>query len=198
MPLFLIVNMVLMRHYKSMISDINLWFERVYSLHRSQMRKAASQEGLMPVHLEILQYLAICNRYSNTAQAICEYLGQTKGSISQTIKFLEDNEFVEKKPDSNDKRYSRLYLTKQATDALTRLQNLWSPTLPETLIDQDTLKDLLKYWQNQTHQEGFGQCISCKYNRKIGSNKFFCELTQDSLSEDDTSKLCKEHAFEQN
>ena len=48
---------------------------------------------LEPVHLATLRYLCNCNRFSNTASAITEYLGQTKGTISQTLKVLEKSRF---------------------------------------------------------------------------------------------------------
>ncbi len=60
------------------------------------MRKFATEEGLQLVHVEILQYLSVCNRYSDTTQTISEYLGQTKGSISQSLSNLEENGYIKR------------------------------------------------------------------------------------------------------
>jgi DNA-binding MarR family transcriptional regulator len=51
--------------------------------------QAGAAHGLQPVQLEVLNYLSSCNRYSDTPMAVTEYLGQTKGTVSQTIKTLE-------------------------------------------------------------------------------------------------------------
>ena len=74
-----------------MLKNIDIWLERLSSLYKSQMRQAASVEGFQLVNLEIMQYLSLCNGYSNTAQALSEYLGQTKGSISQSLKIMESS-----------------------------------------------------------------------------------------------------------
>ena len=63
--------------------------ERLAGLLRSESRKLLSEYGLQPVQFEALHYLSNCNRYSDTPMAVTEYLGQTKGSVSQTLKVLE-------------------------------------------------------------------------------------------------------------
>lgn len=68
--------------------NIDMWIERISSLRSSLVRKAATAAGLQFIHAEILEYLGRCNRYSNTAQALTEYLGLTKGSVSQSLKLL--------------------------------------------------------------------------------------------------------------
>ena len=45
---------------------------------RARERRAAADVGLQPVHLQILGYLAKCNRFSNTPIAVSEYLGDSK------------------------------------------------------------------------------------------------------------------------
>ena len=87
-----------------MQNDAHIWLERLTSLYKNQMRQAANEEGVQLVHIEALQYLSICNQYSNTAQALSEYLGQTKGSISQSIKLMEKIGHIERKPCQKDKR----------------------------------------------------------------------------------------------
>ena len=56
---------------------------------RTELRKAGADEALQPVHLQALIYLARANRYSNTPQALAEYLGLTKGTVSQTLLLLD-------------------------------------------------------------------------------------------------------------
>lgn len=182
-----------------MKNNINIWLERLSSLYRSQLRQAAANVGIQSVHLEILQYLSICNAYSNTAQALSEYLGQTKGSISQSLKIMEKSGHIERQPCPKDKRFFKLHLTesgkeclKKASKDLLKLahQNDQHGSEQETVI-----KSLLKNWQQSHSQEGFGQCLSCRYNESQKNQRFKCGLTGEKLKKSETLKICREHQF---
>jgi len=178
--------------------------ERLASLYKSNMRQAANEEGIQLVHVEVLQYLSICNQYSNTAQALSEYLGQTKGSISQSIKLMEKAGNIERKPCSKDKRVIKLHLTKSGSLCLRRVSKKMNsfPQGSETVLK---LESILKEWQPKhsqqsfgqcgSSQQSFGQCGSCHYNIRLKSNRFRCGLTQEPLSSKDIKKICREHQF---
>jgi len=168
--------------------------ERLASLYKSNMRQAANEEGIQLVHVEVLQYLSICNQYSNTAQALSEYLGQTKGSISQSIKLMEKAGNIERKPCSKDKRVIKLHLTKSGSLCLRRVSKKMNsfPQDSETVLK---LESILKEWQHKHSQQSFGQCGSCHYNIRLKSNRFRCGLTQEPLSSKDIKKICREHQF---
>ncbi|MEH6443297.1 MAG: MarR family winged helix-turn-helix transcriptional regulator [Oceanospirillaceae bacterium] len=159
------------------------------------MRSAANSENIQVVHLEILQFLSISNRYSNTAQAMTEYLGQTKGSISQSLKVLEKEDFIERKPCSKDKRVTRLYLTNKGNDCLQRMLT-YLPSTDETAEGIEFTKSLLLKWQAQNSNKGFGQCRSCRFNNKQSSGTFQCGLTEETLTETDINLICREHQFD--
>lgn len=59
--------------------------ERIGNLLRAEERAAGLRHGPQPVHLQALRYVQSCNRYSNTPAALTEYLGLTKGTVSQTL-----------------------------------------------------------------------------------------------------------------
>lgn len=179
-----------------MMNDIEIWLERLTSLYRSQIRQAASNEGIQPVHVEILQYLSICNRYSNTAQALSEYLGQTKGSISQSLKLLEKDGFIERRGCTKDKRITRLYLTPKAKESAKRIGKSLMPNLSEAKEANDVVKSLLMDWQLKNDHKGFGQCQSCRFNRSLENGKFQCGLTGESLTKTEIRQLCREHEFQ--
>src|SRR5258708_13661518 len=63
--------------------------ERLGNLMRTELRKSGGDEALQPVHLQALIYLSKANRYSNTPQPLAEYLGLTKGTVSQTLLLLD-------------------------------------------------------------------------------------------------------------
>lgn len=85
--------------------------------------------GIKPTHLSALRYLASCNRYSNTPLAVTEYLGLTKGTVSQSLNRLETYGFIVKSQDQRDKRSVHLELTVSARTLLA------SVTRPKFLVD---------------------------------------------------------------
>ncbi|HEY8190332.1 MAG TPA: MarR family winged helix-turn-helix transcriptional regulator [Micavibrio sp.] len=180
-----------------MTTDMHIWLERLSTLHHSLIRKAVGAEGLQVVHFEILHYLSICNRYSNTAQAISEYFGQTKGSISQSLKFLEEKGYISRAADPTDKRYARLALTETGAQCLARMtrNGTITPDFPENAEAAKALRDLLLFWQKSYGMKTFGPCRTCQYNRKIEDGKYQCGLTGEALFEAETEQICREHEF---
>lgn len=179
-----------------MMNDIDIWLERLTSLYKSQVRHAANNEGIQPVHVEILQYLSISNRYSNTAQALSEYLGQTKGSISQSLKLLAKDGYVERRPCPDDKRVARLYLTPKAKASIKRIADFLMPNLGEAKEANNAVKSMLMEWQVKNDHQGFGQCQSCRFNRALSGGKFQCGLTDEPLTSVEVKKICREHEFD--
>lgn len=178
-----------------MNNNAKIWIERLSSLYRSQMRKMANSAGLQLVHLEILHYLSICNRHSNTAKDISDYLGQTKGSISQSLKFIEEAGHVIRQPCVHDRRVIRLHLTPSGEKCV---KHVLKDMLPEFSQDKqfaNTLKTLLNDWQRQAGVNGFGQCKSCQYNHSLKDGKFHCKLLNVEIPKKETEKICKEHQF---
>ncbi|MEN8763252.1 MAG: MarR family transcriptional regulator, partial [Thiogranum sp.] len=82
--------------------------ERLGNLVRANVRAVCSEYGLRPVQLEAMRFLTQCNRYSDTPQAVAEYLGLTKGTVSQTLKVLEKKGLLRKLGDAKDKRVVHL------------------------------------------------------------------------------------------
>lgn len=175
-------------------SDINAvsqWLERLSALHRNLTRKFATEEGLQLVHVEILQYLSVCNRYSDTTQSISDYLGQTKGSISQSLGILEELGFIKRTQDMSDKRVFHLSILAKGLSVTNRMLESINLDGADHLAPQ--LKNLLASLQKKNDLKGFGTCISCKFNQNPGKNKFVCGLTKESLTALEVKKICKEH-----
>lgn len=173
------------------INVVSQWLERLSAVHRNLMRRFANEEGLQLVHVEIMQYLSVSNRYSDTTQAISVYLGQTKGSISQSLSLLEDQGFVKRTQDKIDKRIFHLSLTAKGSGVTHRMFASIDLEGAEKL--EPALKTLLTSIQKKNGLRGFGTCISCRFNQNPGKNIFVCGLTKEKLSLEDTKKICKEH-----
>ncbi|NQZ29991.1 MAG: winged helix-turn-helix transcriptional regulator [Oceanospirillaceae bacterium] len=173
--------------------------ERLASLLRSERRNQLLEHGLLPIQLEVLQYLSICNHYSDTPMGVTDYLNQTKGSVSQTLKVLEKKGLIEKIADSKDKRVAHLKVTIAGQELVGSL--LASPLLTQAHENLDAvqsaninsaLNNLLRAVQSVHQFKSFGQCYSCINHTKL-KNGYFCELTKEPLTKNDIELICREH-----
>lgn len=171
--------------------------ERLSSLLRSESRSLLIADGLQPVQFDALHYLSICNRYSDTPMSVTEYLGQTKGTVSQTLKVLEKKGLIVKTTDSNDKRVSHMSVTKEGKELVSRV--LPSPLLQAAIGEQEvvninsSLSALLRAVQHANNFKSFGQCDSCCHNIKSDKGDYFCGLTKEALTRIDIKLICREH-----
>jgi MarR family transcriptional regulator, organic hydroperoxide resistance regulator len=165
--------------------------ERLTALQHSLLRRYGAQQNLQVVHLEILQYLSICNRYSDTTQAIAEYLGLTKGSVSQSLAHLEANALIVRKQDAFDKRVFHLALTAEGVTATQRMQAAIHMSVPEP--ERFLFEARLASLQKQNGLRGFGICETCRFNQHPSQNVFVCGLTNEKLKRPEIDKICREH-----
>ena len=106
-----IVKLVSIRYNNPMNEGAKIasLIERLGNLLRAGER--SSGQGLLPVHVQMLSYLSVCNRYSDTPAAVTEFVGATKGTTSQSIGVLERKGYLRKRPDDGDGRVIHLSLT---------------------------------------------------------------------------------------
>ncbi len=173
--------------------------ERLSGLLRGDLRSLLAEQGLQPVQLEALAYLARANRYSDTPKAVTEYLGQTKGTVSQTLKVLENRGLLIKNPDIEDRRVTHLAVSPAGHDLLAKarpapLLRAATQTMSPKAVDdlQHRLVELLSGMQAANGFRRFGQCAGCRYNQPAESGDFWCGLTQEPLSHEDVKLICRE------
>lgn len=174
--------------------------ERLGELLRVGARQTLTDYGLQPIQLEALHYLSLCNRFSDTPMAVTEYLGQTKGTVSQTLKVLEKKALVTKVPDSGDKRVVHLKVTDSGHQLLATA--IPGPLFgkacdglsePQQQQIREALQLLLSQLLRSNGMRPFGQCRGCRHNRKDEQGQFYCGLVQQPLSERDVLLICKEY-----
>ncbi|MEW8505767.1 MAG: MarR family winged helix-turn-helix transcriptional regulator [Candidatus Thiodiazotropha sp.] len=181
-------------------NKIHSYLERLSNLLRSEMRRTGSDAGLQPVQIDALHYLSTCNRYSDTPMGVTEYLGQTKGTVSQTLKVLERKGLLKRKVDREDKRVTHLRVTPAGRHLLDRMVPTVNFIDACQLLDQKTqgeletsLHTLLRSVQRAAGSKTFGVCHTCRYNRYEGEGRYYCELVNAGLSEADVQLICREH-----
>ena len=182
------------------MADLTILLERLTSLLRAEQREVASQAALQPVHLSSLLYLSRANRYSDTPASLTEYLGLTKGTVSQSLLVLARKGLIVKHSDENDRRIVHLELTHEGRRLLLRT---WSSlrvreavsALPEFRRKrlEDALFDLLLSLQRVHDSRSFGLCHTCSLFERLGDGRFRCGLTAELLADEETEKICREH-----
>lgn len=154
-------------------------------------------DGFKPVQWEALRYLHQANQFSRTPGALGEYLGVTKGSISQTLSTLEDRGLLRKKTDKKDKRVVLLELTAtgQATVANSPLQKLIDSIDSLDVSTQGklagALEKILLGQLDARNRKQFGQCRNCLHHRS-DKGKYRCNLLNVSLQESSIELICVE------
>jgi MarR family transcriptional regulator, negative regulator of the multidrug operon emrRAB len=173
--------------------------ERLGMLLRAEFRRIGTETALQPVHVQALQYLARCNRYSNTPAALGTYLGQTKGTVSQSLKVMQRQGYLEKHADSEDRRVVRLSLTPKAVQLLERIdppvawaaaERVLAPAQREAVAKG--LEALLKALQRAHGGRAFGVCNRCRHFQVGPSGTHRCGLTGEPLSERESHLICHE------
>jgi DNA-binding MarR family transcriptional regulator len=175
--------------------------ERISNLLRSEERKKYAAIGLQPVHIQVLDYLSTCNRFSDTPAAVAEYLGLTKGTISQSIQVLERKDYVSKSQDSDDGRVVHLALSDEGKQLLDEIKPIDVFAQAQAIISsqnfttiEEALSNVLIELQKANNAKSFGVCHSCVNFIEV-DNHYLCNLTQLPLSQNDSVKICREHVL---
>lgn len=175
--------------------------ERLTEILKVDARRAGSRFGLQPVQMEVLRYLHLCNRFSDTPKSVTEYLGHTKGTVSQTLNVLEKKGLVVKSPDADDKRVQHLKLTDEGRKVIADgiPGELLRCTLDALSTDQEdqistALHQFLETMLKANQLATFGVCASCRHHRRQ-DGKRFCELLQQPLTTADATRICREHRY---
>ena len=176
------------------------YLERISNLLRTDTRRTMVEKGLQPVQLEALHYLSHCNRYSNTPAAVADFLGLTKGTVSQTLGLLENVGMIEKLPDYKDRRMVHLQLTPRGNKVIAETippKSLQMAMEQMAESDQDSLllalDKMLKAMQGANQLRTFGVCKTCRHHQIETDDQHRCALTGEYLKAEDIDKICREH-----
>lgn len=174
--------------------------DRLANLMRAEYRRVGSEEGLQPVHVQALMFLENANRFSNTPQALAEYLGLTKGTVSQSLMLLDRHGLIERYQDEIDKRVVRLRLSPLGEAFLDESGPavLWQSASRDISASRirysvSVLRAILFELQNQNGGPPFGVCNTCVYCQRKSQRIHHCAWFGERLSGPETRKICREH-----
>lgn len=154
--------------------------------------------GLNPAQWEALRFLSRANRYSRKPSALADYLGTTKGTVSQTVKALEEKGLIRRDVEVKDRRIVRLELSAEgeamlANDPLLALSQATSGAPEEVAAATRILSNYVRSLQGHCGMKPFGVCSHCgHFNSDVCDNGVVprCGLTGEPLSETEVKKIC--------
>lgn len=166
------------------------------------LRACDHANGLNPAQAESLRYLARANRFSRTPAALADFLGSTRGTVSQTLLALEAKGLIERQANARDGRSVTLELTSAGADFL---RSDPVSTLA-AMIDAsgeaarlaDHLDAALRAAIAQRGGRAFGVCHSCRHFRRDcrkGAAPHHCVLLDEPLSAKESLLICAEQAL---
>jgi DNA-binding MarR family transcriptional regulator len=168
------------------------------------MRAREHDADLNPAQREALRFLSRTNRFSNSPGALTRYLGATKGTVSQTLIALERKGYIARALREGAKKSISLTLTEKGQAALA--SDPWADLAraAEDLGGKTKrrlhrgLAELLDQELKRSGHASFGACATCRFFRERGRSDdvkgpHLCMLFEEALSEDDTTRICKEH-----
>ncbi|PSL18294.1 MarR family winged helix-turn-helix transcriptional regulator [Shimia abyssi] len=149
-----------------------------------------------PAQRAALEYLSEANQFSRSPSHVAEYLGTTRGTMSQTLKVLMRKGYAEERRQKSDQRSISYELTEAGLAAVTEanpiadaIDNL--PTDVQAALE-NSLHQSLKLALAANCGQSFGKCKTCAYHDAASDNGF-CTLLELGLGPDEKHKICIEH-----
>jgi DNA-binding MarR family transcriptional regulator len=175
--------------------------DRLANLLRADLRRIGGAASLQAVHLQALIYLAQANRFSNTPQALAEYLGLTKGTVSQSLLLLDRRGLIERYEDEVDRRVVRLRLSDSGSELLqaSGLHELWRSATRDVSAGRirtvvSTLRETLFLVQAEAGGSNFGTCETCVHWERRSARIYHCGWYGERLGLPESRLLCRAHA----
>lgn len=148
-----------------------------------------------------LRYFSRANRFSRTVSAFAEFHGTTRGTASQTIKSLVQNEYLTRARSKTDGRSIDFTLTRRSTkllaedpfEALVAAAGALSNSASQTVAR--SLERMLHETAQLRGKCHFGMCPNCKYFQEDdcfinGKSSYCCTLMDKPLKEAEVQQLC--------
>lgn len=153
------------------------------------------ESPLNPAQIGALEYLARANRFSRAPSHVADYLGTTRGTMSQTLKSLARKGFVKERRSEADKRSISYELTEAGRVLAAPRRALVEAieALPKT--EQASLgaalSDLLAFQLRKNGTRPFGFCRACTHHRVMQDGPF-CALLSLKLLPEEADQTCHE------
>lgn len=181
------------RYYWSMETQLHI---RELINRLARLDAASGWEGdLNPTQRAVLVYLGRANRFSRSPSHVAEYLGTTRGTISQSFKSLLQKGYVSERRSTHDKRVISFELTAKGEGIVLIGGGLGQGISilddPQKNALDASLSAVLKDMLARNNGRAFGVCNSC-IHFEAAKTGGFCKLLSEPLSAGDTVRICYE------
>lgn len=153
------------------------------------------EDDLNPAQISALEYLARANRFSRAPSHVADYLGTTRGTMSQTLKALERKGYVTETRSETDRRSITYSLSEAGRSAIARTHALSDAIDALPTAERDRLRDglsaILTARLAANDMRAFGMCKTCAYHRQTADGAF-CTLLSLPLGPSETTQICHE------
>ncbi|MFN3214791.1 MAG: MarR family winged helix-turn-helix transcriptional regulator [Henriciella sp.] len=157
---------------------------------------AGRGQGLNPAQRMALEYLARANRFSRQPSHVAEYMGSTRGTISQTLKTLREKRLISELRSETDRRSLSYDLTPKGRKVLTNSSALSRAFTDLSAKELGQLERSLQVVLNTSLRSNgfkpFGVCKTCQHFDPRGDGGF-CKLLRLPLAPAETEQVCVEN-----
>lgn len=158
-------------------------------------------EGLNPAQWEALRYVARANRNSCSPGTLAEFMGSTKGTVSQTLKALEGKGLIKRTRKEDDRRAVEISVTPEGRklvekDPLGQIHDALSPfSETEQLGVVSGLERLVGIVQKHKDIPEFGPCLGCTHYQpetcsETNSVGCRCAISGELFNSSELDKIC--------
>lgn len=106
------------------IEKLILKFRQAIYLHKSHLRKSATENGLYDGQLPILEY--IIKNDGCTQTDIAKFMNVTSASVATSVKRMENSGLIKRSTDTDDMRYNRLSICEDGLNRAKECRNCFN------------------------------------------------------------------------
>ena len=180
-------------------SKIVAGLDRISQVFKTLLWEKSKTYNLSPIQIQLLIFIEYHSEEKTTISYLSQEFNLSKPTISETIKTLEQKQFIKKIVDKKDTRSYRIELTQNGKNIVLETENFVNP-LTE-IITNSKQNDKLVLWENITNIiEQLNElkiisvqrtCFKCKFY-SVNNNKSFCNLLNQNLKTEDIRIDCEE------
>lgn len=150
--------------------------------------------GMNAAQAAVLDYLSRANRFSRSPSHVADYLGTTRGTMSQSLKSLVQKGLVSEERSETDKRSISYHLTDKGGRTVRDDRpnpGIGDLSLAEARMLEQLLRRLLQARVAERGFRPFGICKDCIHHEQDGSKRY-CRLLGVSLQSEEALLICHE------
>lgn len=183
-------------------SKIVASLERVSQAFRVLLWNESKEHSLSPIQVQVLIFLLFHTDQKRKVSHLADEFNMTKATISDTVKTLEQKQYIKKEYEQHDTRSYIIHLTKKGKELAERTSSFATEIQKpiDKLHPSDKENLLINLLEIIHHLNKAGiitiqrMCFTChfyKYNKK--RQEHFCNLLNSKLANSDLRIDCPEH-----